>query len=140
MREKIKFANENGFGSQRNRAEFSDFYSATTPSARPLPTSLKEKDSDMKIDETTYKDRNERLIGMTANHTSQPDKVLFFADPHFLFFNFMAAAQNTLSFFSSLKTRNIRVVPNIKDTNFLKAIHNTPLKRRSTNAVVPNIK
>ena len=93
----------------------------------------------MKIDKTTYKDREKRQIGMTADHTSRPDKVLFFADPHFLFFNFMAAAQNTLSFFSSL-TRNIRVVPNIKDTNFLKAIHNTPLKRRSTNAVVPNIK
>ncbi|OFY18941.1 MAG: hypothetical protein A2W98_01895 [Bacteroidetes bacterium GWF2_33_38] len=40
----------------------------------------------MKIDKTTYKDRKERLIGMTADHTSRPDKVLFFADPHFLFF------------------------------------------------------
>ena len=39
----------------------------------------------MKIDKTTYKDRKERQIGMTADHTSQPDKVLFFADPHFLF-------------------------------------------------------
>ena len=40
----------------------------------------------MKIDKTTYKDRKERLIGMIADHTSLPDKVLFFADPHFLFF------------------------------------------------------
>ena len=39
----------------------------------------------MKIDKTTYKDRKERQIGMTADHTSRPDKVLFFADPHFLF-------------------------------------------------------
>lgn len=128
------------FGRPLARRVCAGHSTARNPSRGTLPTSLKEKDSDMKIDETTYKDRNERLIGMTANHTSQPDKVLFFADPHFLFFNFMAAAQNTLSFFSSLKTRNIRVVPNIKDTNFLKAIHNTPLKRRSTNAVVPNIK
>jgi len=39
----------------------------------------------MKIDKTTYKDRKERLNGMTADHTSRPHKVLFFADPHFLF-------------------------------------------------------
>jgi hypothetical protein len=36
----------------------------------------------MKIEKMTYKDRP---IGMTADHTSRPDKVLFFADPHFLF-------------------------------------------------------
>lgn len=53
----------------------------------------------MKIDKTTYKDRKERQIGMTADHTSRPYKVLFFADPLFLFFNFIATAQNTLSFF-----------------------------------------
>jgi hypothetical protein len=29
----------------------------------------------------------------TGRHSSQPKEVLFFADPHFLFFNFMAAAQ-----------------------------------------------
>ena len=40
----------------------------------------------MKIDKTTYKDRKENQIGMTADYTSQPDKALFFADPHFLFF------------------------------------------------------
>ena len=39
----------------------------------------------MKIDKTTYIDRKERKIGMTAEHTSRPDKILFFADPHFLF-------------------------------------------------------
>jgi len=52
---------------------------------RTLQASLK-KDSDMKIDKTTYNDRKERQIGMTADHTSRPDKVLFFADTHFLFF------------------------------------------------------
>jgi len=40
----------------------------------------------MKIDKTTYLDRKENQFGMTADHTSRPDKVLFFADPHFLFF------------------------------------------------------
>lgn len=39
----------------------------------------------MKIDKTTNKDKEENQIGMTADHTSQPYKVLFFADPHFLF-------------------------------------------------------
>ena len=40
----------------------------------------------MKIDRTTYIDKTEKQIGMTADHTSRPDKVIFFADPHFLFF------------------------------------------------------
>lgn len=39
----------------------------------------------MKIDKTTYKDRKERQIGRTAYHTNQPGKVLFFANPLFLF-------------------------------------------------------
>jgi len=39
----------------------------------------------MKIDKTIYKDKEENQIGMTADHTSRPDKVLFFADTHFLF-------------------------------------------------------
>ena len=39
----------------------------------------------MKTDNATYKDRKERPIGMTADHASRPDKVLFFADTHFLF-------------------------------------------------------
>ena len=41
----------------------------------------------MKIDKRTYKDKEENQNGMTADHTSRPDKVLFFADTHFLFFN-----------------------------------------------------
>jgi len=40
----------------------------------------------MKIDKTTYLDRKENQFGMTADHTSRPYKVLFFADTHFLFF------------------------------------------------------
>jgi hypothetical protein len=40
----------------------------------------------MKIDLTTYKDRGERQIAMTSDHTCRPEKVLFFAVPHFLFF------------------------------------------------------
>ena len=39
----------------------------------------------MKIDKTTYKDRKDRQFGMIADHTSRPDKVLFFTDPLFLF-------------------------------------------------------
>ena len=35
----------------------------------------------MKIDKTTYIDKVENQIGLTADHTSRPDKVLFFADP-----------------------------------------------------------
>lgn len=46
----------------------------------------KKKDSDMKIDKTTYTDRKENQTGMPADHTSRPDKVLFFSDTHFLFF------------------------------------------------------
>jgi hypothetical protein len=67
--------------------------------AKPLQASLRKKDSDMKIDKTTYKDKEENQIGMTADHTSRPDKVLFFADPHFLFFASpqMAHLQNRTS-------------------------------------------
>jgi len=36
----------------------------------------------MKIDKTTYKDKGENQIGLTANHTNRPDKVLFLADPY----------------------------------------------------------
>jgi len=39
----------------------------------------------MKIDKTTYKDKEENQIGMTADHTSQPDKV-FFCRPTFFVF------------------------------------------------------
>lgn len=67
--------------------------------SKPLQASLRKKDSDMKIDKTTYKDKEENQIGMTADHTSRPDKVLFFADPHFLFFASpqMAHLQNRTS-------------------------------------------
>lgn len=37
----------------------------------------------MKIDKTTYNDKEKRQNGMTADHTNRPDKVLFFADTHF---------------------------------------------------------
>ena len=40
----------------------------------------------MKIDMTTYNNKEENQIGMTADQASRPDKVLFFADTHFLFF------------------------------------------------------
>jgi hypothetical protein len=36
---------------------------------------------------------------LTARPTSLSNEVLFFATAHFLFFNFLATAQNTLSFF-----------------------------------------
>ena len=52
-----------------------------------LPTSLKKDRDRMKHDMKTYKDKENGQIGMTADHTSRPDKVLFFADPLFLFFN-----------------------------------------------------
>jgi len=55
--------------------------------ARNVTNKPKKKDSDMKIDKTTYKDKGEIQIGLTDNRTSRPNKVLFFADPHFLFKN-----------------------------------------------------
>ena len=39
----------------------------------------------MNIAKSTYKDKEENQIGLTADHTNRPDKVLFFADPHFVF-------------------------------------------------------
>jgi len=42
---------------------------------------------------------NIKLDGLTAMLTSQRYEVLFFSTAHFLFFNFLATAQNTLSFF-----------------------------------------
>jgi len=45
----------------------------------------KKKDSDMKIDKTTYIDRRKvRQIGMTADHTSRPDVFYFLPIAHFL--------------------------------------------------------
>jgi hypothetical protein len=53
----------------------------------------------MKIDMTTYNNKEENQIGMTADQASRPDKVLFFADTHFLFFPSpqMAHLQNRTS-------------------------------------------
>jgi hypothetical protein len=42
----------------------------------------------MKINKTTYKDKEEIQIGMTADHTSQPDKVLFLPPRIFCFLIF----------------------------------------------------
>ena len=41
----------------------------------------------MKIDMTTYTDK-ENQIGLTADHTSRPDKVLFFAFSVIMSFTF----------------------------------------------------
>lgn len=57
------------------------------------------KPTDMK--QTSFDNIIERL---TARPTSQRDEVLFFATAYFLFFNFLATAQNTLSFFSYPQT------------------------------------
>jgi len=40
----------------------------------------------MKIDKTTYKFKEEIQSGMTTDRIIRSDKVLFFADTHFLFF------------------------------------------------------
>lgn len=40
----------------------------------------------MKNDKTANIDRQLRQIVLTDDRTSRPEKVLFFADPHFLFF------------------------------------------------------
>jgi len=61
----------------------------------------------MKIDKTTYIDRKERQIGMTADHTSRPDKVLFFADPHFLFFKSLPTLHTLASRTSRRTNQNL---------------------------------
>lgn len=50
----------------------------------------------MKVDKTTYNDKEENQNGMTADHTSRPDKVLFFADLHFLFLKFITQMAHCL--------------------------------------------
>jgi hypothetical protein len=55
----------------------------------------------MKIDNATYKDKEERQIGITADPNSRPDKVLFFADTHFLF-----KSRHTLHTLSSPTSRH----------------------------------
>ena len=50
----------------------------------------------MEIDKTTNKDRNEIQIGMTTSPNSRHNKVLFFADPYFLFFRKPTHSNHTL--------------------------------------------
>ena len=47
---------------------------------------LQKDNNRMKLDSKTYFDKKKELIEMTADHTIRPNKVLFFADTHFLFF------------------------------------------------------
>jgi hypothetical protein len=63
---------------------------------KPYDDSANIKQTDMK--RTFLDNLTERL---TARPTSQRNEVLFFATAHFLFFNFLPTAQNTLSFFCS---------------------------------------
>jgi hypothetical protein len=48
------------------------------------------------FERTFFKTKRHRMTALTG---SQRNEVLFFANAHFLFFNFIATAQNTLSFF-----------------------------------------
>ena len=67
----------------------------------------------MKIDKTTNRDKEENPIGMTADHTNRPDKVLFFADTHFLFFKSrhtngtLPFARHTSQRFAKVKEPNL---------------------------------
>ncbi|MCB0537058.1 MAG: hypothetical protein KDE33_05965 [Bacteroidetes bacterium] len=61
----------------------------------------------MRIDKTTYKDSEERPNGMTANRNSQPDKVLFFAVPHILFFKSRPTLHTLASHTSRLTNQNL---------------------------------
>lgn len=89
---------------------FESFHKSYTQTVTNKP---KKKDSDMKIDKTTYKDRKERQIGKAANHICQSDKVLFFADPHFLFFKSqptfgtLSFARHTSQCFTKAKEPNL---------------------------------
>ena len=82
--------------------------------ARKRYKQAEKKDSDMKIDKRTYKDKEENQNGMTADHTSRPDKVLFFADQHFLFFK-SRHTNGTLPFARHTSQRFAKV----KEPNFL---------------------
>lgn len=89
------------------------------PGLRILPSVTnkpKKKDSDMKIDKTTYKDK-ENQIGLTDYRTSRPEKVLFFVDPHFLFFK-SRPTFGTLPFARHTSQRFAKVKePNLSDTH-----------------------
>ncbi|OFY63951.1 MAG: hypothetical protein A3H98_13425 [Bacteroidetes bacterium RIFCSPLOWO2_02_FULL_36_8] len=53
----------------------------------------------IKLTDMKQSDIGTTTFGLTVKHDSQRKEVLFFSTAHFLFFNFMATAQNTLSFF-----------------------------------------
>ena len=62
----------------------------------------------MNHDRTTYKSRKEREVGMTADHPSRHDKILFFLDSHFMFFfhhtnGTLPFAQHTSQRFAKVK-------------------------------------
>jgi hypothetical protein len=81
----------------------------------------------MKIDKTTYKYKEENQNGMTADHTNKPDKVIFFADPHFLFFK-SRHTNGTLPFAQHTSQRFAKV----KEPFFTKRFINTiPLLNKS---------
>jgi hypothetical protein len=85
----------------------------------------------MRIDKTTYKDKEENQIGMTADHTSRPDKVLFFADPHFLFFKSQYTngtfpfAQHTRQLYAKVK----EPLPQKNSFNLIPIINTTRLPK-----------
>ncbi len=62
----------------------------------------------MKIDKTTYNDNEENQIEMIVDHTCRPDKVLFFADTHFLFFK-SRHTNGTLPFARHTSQRFVKV-------------------------------
>ncbi len=82
----------------------------------------------MKIDKTTYKDKEENQIGLAADHTSRPNKVLFLADPHFLFYR----SRHTLHTLASRTSRHT-------DQNLSKSAIQ-PTHKRNCNYLNLNIK
>jgi|GEM_PF-1723571 hypothetical protein len=61
----------------------------------------------MKIDKKTYKDKKEKQIGMTADHTSRPDKVLFFTDSHFSFYKSLSTLSTLACYTSHRSDQNL---------------------------------
>jgi hypothetical protein len=82
----------------------------------------------MKIDKTTYKDKEENQIELVADHTSRPNKVLFLADPHFLFYR----SRHTLHTLASRTSRHT-------DQNLPKSAIQ-PTHKRNSNYLNLNIK
>ena len=82
----------------------------------------------MKIDKTTYKDKEENQIGLAADHTSRPNKGLFLADPHFLFYR----SRHTLHTLASRTSRHT-------DQNLPKSAIQ-PTHKRNSNYLNLNIK